>query len=157
MSANKKPKLRLIQGGLAEPTAPMAFDPEAVRYRITRALAARDPEMQAEAAHAVLKDAQVMLAALGSMGSAIVALRQEIKAFAQQSSDQATINSVLLAVAGGEVRVPADWFEAYEVKGGFSVTEESHPWGDEVVIRALVATPGPDGVPSISARKQTEG
>jgi hypothetical protein len=147
MSANaSKGKLRLIQGGLAEQRPP-AFDPDVTRALMNRAIAG-SPGAVIE----LVQQTGMLLTVLGVMGSEIASFRQTVKALAQQSTDQATINSVLLAVAGGEVRVPSDWFEAFEIKGGFSVDETD----TEVIIRALIDQPGPQGVPLASASQQTE-
>lgn len=151
MSANKKPKLHLVSS-TDQIVKPLSFDPEAVRQRITRAGAAPIESERLVAAYLVLDDAKLMLRLIEIMGGEIVAFRQQIKSLAQQSTDTATINSVLLAHAGGEVRMDGKWFEEYEVTGGFQVTEEN----GEVVIR-LVDEPVDQAVPSVSASQQTEG
>ncbi len=137
-------KERLLRG-------PQPFDPQAVAQRINRARLAPSPEERELATTLALRDAEEMLQVLGVMGAEIVAFRQQVRILAQQASDTATINSVLLAHAGGEVRLDAQWFADYEVTGGFSITEE----GDKVVIRLIDDPPGP-GVGLESASQQTE-
>lgn len=143
------------QQQLKKAAAPPPFDPKAVEQRITRAMLAPSEEERQIAMQLVLEDAQVMLRALAVMAGEIAAFRRQVKALAQQSADTATINSVLLAHAGGEVRMSFAWFRDYEVPtgAGFMVNED----GDEVVIRAIVVDAAPDeGVPSKSANEQTE-
>ena len=138
---------------LTRHAGPPPFDPQAIMQRIRRARLAPNPEERALAVSLALSDAELMIQLLGVMGAEIAGFRQQVKILAQQSADTATINAVLLALLGGEVRVDAKWFEDFEVKGGLEVTEEEN----EVVIRSLVIdAPAASGVPSVSASQQTE-
>jgi hypothetical protein len=131
---------------------PAPFDPAAVQQRINRVRITPSPEERELAIAMVLSDAEHMLRALGLMGGEILQYRQQIRILAQQNADVGTINSVLIHLAGGEVRMDSDAFAAFEVTGGYSITEE----GSEVVIRHVDEVPA-TGVGSVSASQQTEG
>ena len=79
MSANSKPKLRLVS---ARETIekPQEFDPCAVEQRITRAELAPTADARQAAAGLVLEDAKLMLRLVAVMGGEIVGFRQKIKA-----------------------------------------------------------------------------
>jgi len=132
-----------------------AFDPDAIRQRITMGRISPTPESRDLARELVLQDAEEMLRVLGVMGAEIVAFRQQVKALVQQTADTSVINSLLLHLAGGVIRVNAKWFEEWEPPegSGFMVNEE----GDEVVIRAIVVDENTTGGASLmSADQQTE-